>query len=307
MKTTYVYKIKNLLEEAYYIGITHSPSRRWAAHKRTANNPDYHHHSIYLYNAMSKHGVDNFEFEVIETLDTRGLANEREKFHISDLKSKGLKIYNISAGGDGVSERIKPIEERNSVSLKLKGENGPAAKLNKNDVSLIREMSTSGVAQTTIAQIIGKVTRESINHVILGATWSEDHMSSEYTPKDLTKEQLLERNDKIKELYKTGNYLPADLAKQFNLGDRVMYTIISRFEFTPEEKEIIDIGTKILVNKKLGGDNASKGKLTWDMVREIRAKRLEDPKKNTLRYLGTEYNVGHAAIKDICNNKSWKE
>ena len=74
-----VYKITNIITGDFYIGSSKDVKRRWAAHKRPSvwkrcpNNP--------MYLDMQKYGVDKFEFEILEEVESEKL---KEKEHFSD-------------------------------------------------------------------------------------------------------------------------------------------------------------------------------------------------------------------------------
>jgi group I intron endonuclease len=90
-----VYKISNTVNTKLYFGITSNICNRWSTHKRRAKR----NYKSFLYNAMVKHGVENFKFEVIHWCNSREDANELEKFLILECEtiSKG---YNLQSGGD---------------------------------------------------------------------------------------------------------------------------------------------------------------------------------------------------------------
>lgn len=317
MRVTYIYRITNLLEEnSFYIGLTNNPAKRWQAHKICARNINWNYKSIYLYNAMNKYGVDNFSFEIIEVCESLEQANEREIFYISELEKLGIKKYNITPGGGGFAGRIKSEEERNATSAKLKGENCPAAKLTQEQVDAIRVLAnTTDMTKTAIAKLFPIVTRESVNRLILGRSWAIDGRCSQYIHNKLSQEELTKRNYEIAVLYKTGKYFLDEIAecfstKEHSLGERQVGTIIRQSHIPQEELNVIDKSLKEKLSLKLGGENASKGKLTWDIVNEIRRLKKEDPKLYTNRYLAdyvtkNYIKVTHSAIKDIVLYKTW--
>jgi len=92
----FIYKITNNYDDNVYIGQTRNkPQDRWGAHKGDARNG----HKSFLYNAMRKHGIENFSFEVIEEVDDERL-NEREIYWISQFDSFH-NGYNLTLGGGG--------------------------------------------------------------------------------------------------------------------------------------------------------------------------------------------------------------
>lgn len=94
----WIYQIENLINHKKYIGKTEyaNPELRWHEHLR-----DYKKATECarpLYRAMSKYGVDNFEFTVLEeTNDT----SSREQYYIQLFNTYGSTGYNATLGGEG--------------------------------------------------------------------------------------------------------------------------------------------------------------------------------------------------------------
>lgn len=109
-----IYKITNLINSKVYIGQTLDFSQRKSQHlfegreKSLTDRP--------LYRSMRKHGIDNFEFEIIEECLTDQIADEREIYWIDYFDSTNpVKGYNLSKGGQGHSD-----ESRRKLSAALK-------------------------------------------------------------------------------------------------------------------------------------------------------------------------------------------
>lgn len=106
----YIYKITNIKNNKIYIGQTKNfPQRRWTEHKR-----DYGDGDTYLYNAMKKHGVENFKFEVIESDINIEDLNDREIYWIEKLNSfcDYGKGYNLTKGGGQNQEISEATKEK---------------------------------------------------------------------------------------------------------------------------------------------------------------------------------------------------
>ena len=76
----YIYKITNQINGKVYIGQTSKidPTKRWNEHRHAVIDPDQRERP--LYRAMRKYGIDNFKFEVIETVyeEDHTTLNQRE-------------------------------------------------------------------------------------------------------------------------------------------------------------------------------------------------------------------------------------
>lgn len=93
-----IYKITNLINSKVYIGKTSkSIGFRYNTHVKNARKKI----NRYLYDAMNKHGYENFNIEQIEIIQDE-LANDREIYWISFYKSNDKEFgYNMTIGGDG--------------------------------------------------------------------------------------------------------------------------------------------------------------------------------------------------------------
>lgn len=101
----YIYKITNLVNNKAYIGQTIDPvQKRWKEHIYAAYR-EKDDNRYYLHRAISKYGVDNFNFEIIEEVPNEQL-DEREiyyiaKWHTYRYDELGNQSYNLTRGGQG--------------------------------------------------------------------------------------------------------------------------------------------------------------------------------------------------------------
>jgi group I intron endonuclease len=94
----FIYKITNQLDGKNYIGQTINPNYRWYQHRSYAGVTNKH--KQYIHYAMSKHGIENFIFEVIATCLTQDDANETETAVIKQYDSMNNNHgYNLKCGG----------------------------------------------------------------------------------------------------------------------------------------------------------------------------------------------------------------
>lgn len=91
----FIYKISNNINGKIYIGKAKDCERRWAEHTRNVDQGKQHP----LYDAMRKHGLQNFTFEILlETVEE--LVDGQEKSLIEVLSKYPLG-YNLAEGGNG--------------------------------------------------------------------------------------------------------------------------------------------------------------------------------------------------------------
>lgn len=120
----YIYKITNKINKKCYIGFTHNPKKRFANHKNSIrlNRP--------LYNSMKKHGIDNFEFEVIyENENKDHVLFDMEPYFINKHNSY-MNGYNCTKGGEDTNS----LETRKKNSDRMR-HNNPMTKLRVNNGS----------------------------------------------------------------------------------------------------------------------------------------------------------------------------
>lgn len=108
-----IYKITNKLDCRIYIGQSVDIKTRWSAH-RCKNRASI----CYISNAIDAHGLDNFEFEIIEECD-RDRLNDREIYWINLLNSLYPNGYNLTAGGS--LYKVVSDETRRKLSIANKG------------------------------------------------------------------------------------------------------------------------------------------------------------------------------------------
>jgi len=115
-----IYKIKNIVDEKYYIGSSKNINRRWDKHRwRLRSNK---HENIILQRAWNKYGEENFIFEIVEECETYMLLELEQKYLNLDPQ------YNIgvtASGGDNLTNHPNKWEiiENIKSSMKHKIEN----------------------------------------------------------------------------------------------------------------------------------------------------------------------------------------
>jgi group I intron endonuclease len=116
-----IYKITNKVNNRLYIGYSKRPAARWYDHKLYAAN----NRKGVLYDAMRKHGVENFVFEIIyQSLDMNHTKNIMEDFFITEYNSRTPNGYNNAPGGQGGALNIGFKHSENTkkkISIARKG------------------------------------------------------------------------------------------------------------------------------------------------------------------------------------------
>lgn len=97
-----IYKITNKINQKSYIGKSTNIEERWNYHKTHFNYEKEYEKP--LYKAFRKYGLENFIFEIIETLtetEYQEKINQKESYWIEYYNTYGSTGYNGTKGGDG--------------------------------------------------------------------------------------------------------------------------------------------------------------------------------------------------------------
>jgi len=133
-----IYKIENLINGKCYVGQSVDIKKRWKQHKRTYYNSNLNKYNYPLYNSMRKHGIDNFEFSVLETVHFADDLTRREMYWYNKLKPKyNLEIPNKSHPS-GMKSIVQidintgqKINEYDSITEAAKAVNGDTSSITK--------------------------------------------------------------------------------------------------------------------------------------------------------------------------------
>lgn len=116
----WVYSIRNLVNDKRYIGITNNIKGRIYYHKYELRNNK--HKNLKLQRAYNKYGSDNFEFSILEEIDT----HDRDK--VANMEIYYIKLYNScdngynqTYGGDNYGHRIITDDIREKLSKAMLG------------------------------------------------------------------------------------------------------------------------------------------------------------------------------------------
>ena len=184
-KGALIYKIKNLINNDFYIGSTQNLVKRYYTHLnhiRTNKNT-----CVKLIRAVNKYGEENFSFEIIEKCNVDNLL-EREQYYLDSLNP----TYNISkkAGSNLGIKRTEEVKLKKSNSQKQKwtdqnyrkkhleklsnnwkrGSLHKMAKLTEQDVIQIKLKINEGLTSKEISESLN-VSYHSVKDIKRGKTW----------------------------------------------------------------------------------------------------------------------------------------
>lgn len=118
MRKTYIYIIKNIINDKVYIGRTVNPSDRFYRHRIRAYKPTDKNYKYALCRAIRKYGTENFTFNVLIICGSNEAAYYESSL-IKLYKSIDPKFgYNILDGTEKSISHDKIVRDKISSSLK---------------------------------------------------------------------------------------------------------------------------------------------------------------------------------------------
>lgn len=107
-----IYLYTNKKNGKKYVGQTNEEKRRLQEHVRK---------NVTVFDrAVTKYGIESFDYKVIDSAKTQEEANEKEMFWIKKLNSKAPNGYNMTDGGETSSGYHHTYEARKKMSLTKK-------------------------------------------------------------------------------------------------------------------------------------------------------------------------------------------
>ena len=267
---SYVYKIVNKINNKIYIGKANNVEIRWAKHLYIAATDQTNPAFTYFHAALKKNGEINFNFEIIEELESEELAFEKEIYWINFYNSNNREIgYNLTAGGVGPSGRIQSQEEKlnKSIILKKYYTNHPHAALGRkltdehkkkiSEGNLGKIMSDEAKNKISISNsgknngMFGKIPsledRELRSKKVREGKSKKNNSNKPFTLETINKLKIAARDKKSKfisdeqkdliiEQYKTGQFLKRDLCDKFKLEAQTINYILRYWEQVKNNK-----------------------------------------------------------------------
>jgi len=111
-----IYKIRNVVDQHYYVGSTVDSRKRFWAHRKALRAGT--HDCIHLQRAWNKYGEDCFKFEIVEQLDSKEALYPAEQKWLDEHFGKPY-CYNVAAHADSPMRDASP-EMRAHLAAKTK-------------------------------------------------------------------------------------------------------------------------------------------------------------------------------------------
>lgn len=210
-----VYKILNNLNDKIYIGKTSNLEQRWKNHIKVARGgkEKYPIHFQAIHAAIKKYGESNFTLSVIKEFDSESESFQEETQIISMMRQSGVKLYNLTDGGEGLLGYKHTESAKNKISDYLRTRQ--LTEQNKLNMSKAQIESWKTRSRTT------KPCPEEVKTKISAANKGSNNGSSKLTESDVIV---------IKQLLKDTKILHKEIAKTFNVS-RVLITGIKSGRF----------------------------------------------------------------------------
>lgn len=233
----YIYMIFNLVNGKIYVGQTTKPKYRWREHLYAASHPSYISHRL-IHRAILKYGNNNFEFRIIQKLNSSKEASEAEMYWIDFYKSNKCRYpnglgYNLTDGGESTIGTKWTDESKENFSKLTLGENNNASILTTDQVIHIATLINQNISCAEISKQYN-VSKKTINDIRLGKRWSHltkriidfNQLSHGNLGRSATGKAKINATQvkEIKTLLTSGVSL-ADISKQLNVSYKIVYDI----------------------------------------------------------------------------------
>jgi hypothetical protein len=240
-----------------------------------------------------KHGGQVRRYFVFTTDDEQE-AYQHEKELIASYGRKNLT--NSTDGGEGQTGRIGELSGKTRLTWVQ-----------------VRELRRRYVEESTALRLLAAeygISLGSVEQIVAGRVWPDPNYHPQKRPQTahirgeahrettLTWEQVRE----IRTLYPTSGLRGADIGERYGVASNVIHNILRNKNWHDPS---YDPSAYIPVKPRASGERNQGAILTWEQVREIRARYR--PHKVTVAVLADEYGVSIGCIEKIVLNKTWRE
>ena len=160
-----------------YIGQTHRELQdRIYEHIRKSKIKTDIRYNYPFYRAIRKYGENNLIWDILDYAENQDELNEKEIFWISYyntyIYNKNNNGYNQTIGGEGQNGLIHTEESKEKIRKSELGENNSNAKLTKEQVLKIVELSKQNKYSQVELSKIFKTSEGTISRILSGLRWS---------------------------------------------------------------------------------------------------------------------------------------
>jgi hypothetical protein len=268
---------------------------------------------IYDHEAEARKGHACYKCRVIRKVWSQGGTIQRYTVFVTDdeqeaydeekrlIASYGRKnLTNGTDGGEGQTGRIGELSGKTRLTWVQ-----------------VRELRRRYVEETTPMKAFAAeygISLASVEKIVQGEVWPDPS----YQPRPRTQEQrnankvrgeaqweaalTWEQVREIRTLYPTSGLRGADIAMKYGVGAGVIHNILrNKHWYDP----FYDPSVYIPVKPRASGERNQGAVLTWEQVREIRARYVF--RKVTAKMLAAEYGISSDSIEKIIRRETWRE
>lgn len=292
----FIYVLSNSLDQTpFYIGKEKEEGRRQRDHESEARGTHHCHRCHKIRQIWSQGGV--ILRETAYTTDSEQDAYTEEKrliaFYGRDV------LTNATDGGEGQCGRV--------------GELSGAAKLTWAKVAEIRRRYAEETITTNALAVEHGVSVPAIEHVLAQKTWQTDEppVKRDGINRNANKLKGEQQQDakltwelvrEIRTLYPASG-MPTDvIAARYGVAQRVIYLVLCNKGWHDPS---YDASVYIRAKPRPSGERNHGAKLTWAIVREIRARYIF--RKVTAKMLAAEYGISPTHVEKIVRRETWHE
>jgi group I intron endonuclease len=241
---SYLYMIQNMINNKLYVGKSNNPKIRWHNHKKVAlgGKEKYPEDFFAIHSAISKYGIDNFSFEIIDEFNTEQEAYDAETFVIELLESHNKNYgYNCNCGGEG---GIRPNDE--TMAKLIAYQNRPDVKLQKSERAKAKHKKDPNYLanfnkgnQYTKGRIVSDETRNKISISGKGRIVSEDtkkkmskaHSGENHESAKLSEVDVLYLRKEFEMIKKDKKEFMNIMGKKFGVGSKTIENVVYRISW----------------------------------------------------------------------------
>lgn len=300
-----IYRITNKLNDKFYVGSAVNLYERW--HKHKSQLLKNKHDNGYLQKSFNKHGLENFNFEVIEIVDSRENLINREQYWIDILDATNKKIaYNLAPNAGSMlgfkhTEKTKAKISKNRKGIKIPQEAMDRSAQNRRGLKISEERKRK-ISEVHKGKAVSEETRTKLSKALKGR--KGEPRSEE------TKMKISKANKGRTTMPKGENVANATItdeqAKQIKLD---LFNGASTVELSEKYNIKSHVISDIRRNKSfkhiLPELVLSKKNLTSEDVMEIKKLLKQGTMKQ--KEIAKKFSVSTGAIKNIKSGKSHKD
>lgn len=170
----YLYHIENQINGKIYVGKSmEREDSRWQEHLADARSGRT---KMPIHRAIKKYGSDNFSYNITSMYDTQEEALLAEVDLIAYLKSQDVELYNLTAGGEGVSFRRGP----RSAEHQKNAHKFPKGNIPTNKGKEISENVRAKIALKVSNRKISDLQRQEIKELYMSGKYKQKEISLIY-------------------------------------------------------------------------------------------------------------------------------